>query len=109
MSANQSLPEHRQFAEIKPENPRWIKGLNGEIVKFDSITRFWKYYESSSDEWQLWADARPNPTITARGSKTSIDALSKKLSEILNALDLTTEDGRREFKVQVNHIDGEDS
>ena len=33
MSTDQSPPECQQFAEIKPENPIWIKGLNGEIVK----------------------------------------------------------------------------
>ena len=93
MSTDQSPPECEQFAEIKPEIPIWIKGLNGEIVKFDSITRFWKYYESSSDEWQLWADARLIPAITARGSKASIDTLSEKLSEHVERLRF--DNGRR--------------
>ena len=75
---------------VRSERSIWIKGINGELQRFDDIKRFWVYHrDTQNDISEVWASAGENGTEIFRGTKAEAEALQEQLESMLKPYDLT--------------------
>ena len=85
--------------EKETMKPVYIKGLRGEIVRLDSIDRFWKELDEKTDKWSVLADSRTGSTRIFEGSETEVNAFVESLDDVFLPYDLTNEKHRNFLKV----------
>ena len=106
MSMNEKTHIEAKVGTLLPiGSTPWVIGLDGEIVRFDTIKRFWKY-NRNGDKWEVWADAQPNGTLLYEGTKEMVDEFLSNLAVVLKPVCLSTDKGLAELSSNL-YIDDE--
>lgn len=92
------------LVSVQSERSIWVKGINGELQRFDDIKRFWVYHrDTQNDISEVWASAGENGTEIFRGTKAEAEALQAELDSMLKPYDLTDPFDRAELMKEIGY------